>query len=188
MVNLKTEALIIRDPKLEDIKGYHQLLSDELTLYYWLSSTNSLEQNRLKLEEAVADVNNVNRTKYFFTIEHRETKRYIGTVGYTVFNITPIGKVVGAGYAVLPEFRGKGYPTEALRAVIRFAFEEDRVYRIVAGCRAENHASERIMQKCGMIKEAEFKCHTWHDGQMKDRVEYRLLREEYVQNIKQMHD
>ena len=188
MVNLETETLVIRDPNLEDINGYHQLLSDELTLYYWLSSTSSLEQNRYKLEEAVAEARSINRTKYFFTIEHRETKRYVGTVGYTVVNITPIGKVVGAGYAILPEFRGKGYPTEALRAVIRFAFEEDGVYRMVAGCRKENHASERIMQKCGMIKEAEFKCHTWHDGQMKDRIEYRLLKEEYMQYVKQKHN
>ena len=62
---------------------------------------------------------------------------------------------------------------------------QDCVYRIVAGCRAENHASERIMQKCGMVKEAEFKCHTWRDGQMKDRVEYRLLKKEYMQYVKQ---
>jgi len=74
---------------------------------------------------------------------------------------TPVGKVVDAGYAVVPEFRGKGYTTEALRAVMRFAFEENGVYRISAGCRAENHVSERIMQNCGMIKEAEFKWHTW---------------------------
>jgi ribosomal-protein-alanine N-acetyltransferase len=32
------------------------------------------------------------------------------------------------------------------------------------------------MQKCGMIKEADFKSYTWHDGRMKDRVEYRLLK------------
>jgi len=87
--------------------------------------------------------------------------------------------VVGAGYALLPEHRGQGYATEAFQVLIRFAFEEDAVYRMVAGCRAENRASERVMQKCGMVKEAEFKCHTWHDGQMKDRVEYRLLKDEF---------
>jgi len=118
--------------------------------------------------------------KIFFSIENIKTKKYIGTVGYTVVQITPVGKIVGAGYAILPEHRGQGYATEAFQALIRFAFEKDDVYRLVAGCRSENRASECIMQKCGMIKEAEFKNHTWHDGQMKDRVEYRLLKEEYL--------
>ena len=41
------------------------------------------------------------------------------------------------------------------------------------------HLSTRVMQKCGFIKEADFKSHTWHDGAMKDRVEYRMLRDEW---------
>jgi len=180
VIYLQTERLIIRDPQPADIDGYHRLLSDELTLYYWQGiASSSLEQNRRALDEAIAEANQPCRTKYFFTVDHRETNRYIGTVGYTVIQTTPIGKVVDAGYAILPEYRGQGYATEALRALIRFAFEEDGVFRFVAGCRTENQASEGVLQKCGMIKEAEFKCHTWHEGQMKGRVEYRMLRDEY---------
>ncbi|MDR3594477.1 MAG: GNAT family protein [Clostridium sp.] len=37
--------------------------------------------------------------------------------------------------------------------------------------------SERVMQKCGMIKEGEYKMKEWHDGKMKDRVSYRIIRE-----------
>ena len=35
------------------------------------------------------------------------------------------------------------------------------------------------MQKNGMIKEAEHKAFEWHDGKMKDRLEYRLLKDEW---------
>ena len=179
MVGFQTERLVIRDPKFEDFDEYHRLISDELTLYFWLSSTSSLEQNHHEFEDNISEASSANRKKYYLTIEHRKTKKYLGTVGYTVVQTTPAGKIVGAGYAVLPEYRGQGYATEAFQALIRFAFEEDGVYRFVAGCRVENRASERVMQKCGMVKEAEFKCHTWHDGQMKDRVEYRMLKDEY---------
>ena len=177
---MKTERLNIREPQIDDLKEYHRLLSDDLTSYYWLSTaSNTLEQSQRSLEEAISETHNAQRTKYFFSIEHRETKQYIGTVGYAVVQSMPVGKVVGVGYALLQKHRGHGYATEAFQALIRFAFEEDGVYRMVAGCRAENRASERVMQKCGMVKEAEFKCHTWHDGQMKDRVEYRLLKDEF---------
>lgn len=43
------------------------------------------------------------------------------------------------------------------------------------GCLAENIGSERVMQKCGLIKEAEHIDYEWHDGKMKTRLEYRLL-------------
>jgi inorganic pyrophosphatase len=70
--------------------------------------------------------------------------------------------------------------TEAVRELLRFAFEDNGVYRVSTGCMTENRASERVMQKCGMIREAERKDFIWHDGRMKDRVEYRLLKNEWL--------
>lgn len=35
------------------------------------------------------------------------------------------------------------------------------------------------MQKCGLIKEAEHVDYEWHDGKMKTRLEYRLLKREW---------
>jgi ribosomal-protein-alanine N-acetyltransferase len=91
-----------------------------------------------------------------------------------------LGKLVGVGYFIRNAYWGQGYTTEAFQEVIRFAFQEDGVYRIACGCLKENTASERVMQKCGLIKEAEFKEYQWHDGKLKDRVEYRLLRSEWL--------
>ena len=180
MIRLITERLIIRDPLPTDIDAWHKLLSDAETMYYLQDIlTNSFDESQQNLAVAVAESQNENRTKYFFAIEIKETGTFIGTVGYTVTQTTPVGKMVGAGYFILPEYHGKGYMTEAFKEVIRFAFEDNDVYRINTGCLVENCASERVMQKCGLIKEAEYKAYTWHDGQMKDRVEYRLLRDEW---------
>jgi len=73
--------------------------------------------------------------------------------------------------------------TEAFKEIIRFAFEEDDICRISTGCLMENQASERVMQKCGLIKEAEYKSYVWHDGELKDRVEYRLLKQEWSRDF-----
>jgi len=180
MICLQTERLIIRDPIWADMDGHHLMLSDELTLTYWPDiGSSSFEDNKSNLEAAISGAASLNREKYFFTMERRGTKEFVGTIGYTVSEWTPVGKIVGVGYATSPNHRGQGYTLEALREIIRFAFEDNGVYRIYTGCLAENQASERVMQKCGMIKEAEFKHHTWHNGQMKDRVEYRMLKEDY---------
>ena len=41
----------------------------------------------------------------------------------------------------------------------------------------------KVMQKCGLIKEAEHIDYEWHDGKMKTRLEYRMLRREWKQSI-----
>ena len=53
------------------------------------------------------------------------------------------------------------------------------MYRLSTGCLAENVGSERVMQKAGLTKEAEHVDYEWHDGKMKTRVEYRMLRSEW---------
>ena len=139
--------------------------------------TRSLEESQQNLETAHAKVKNPNRTKCFLTIEYGDTNAFIGTVGYTVTHTTPIVKLAGAGYFILPKFHKQGYMIEAFNEIIRFAFEDGGVYRISTGCLSENRASERVMQKYGLIKEAEYKSFIWHDGCLKNRVEYRLLRD-----------
>jgi ribosomal-protein-alanine N-acetyltransferase len=152
-------------------------MSDEETMYYLADSmTHSEDESAANLNATIVDAHNRNRVKYFFTIETRDSGVFIGSIGYTVKFVTPVGKVVDAGYFILPDFWRNGYATEALNEIIRFAFEEDGVFRIETGCYLENKASERVMQKCGMIKEAEYKQCLWHDGRMKDRVSYRLLK------------
>ncbi len=84
------------------------------------------------------------------------------------------------GYFTYPRFWGRGYTTEALKKVIEYSFAADNVYRITTGCLAENIGSERVMQKCRMIKEAEHVDYEWHDGKMKTRLEYRLLKSEWI--------
>jgi ribosomal-protein-alanine N-acetyltransferase len=180
MIRLTTERLIIRDPLPNDIGGWHCLMSDPKTMYYLPDiMTHSPDESLQNLETAIDEAQSSNRTKYFFAIEHGVTGAFIGAVGYTVTQNTPVGKIVGAGYFILPEYHGQGIMTEAFREVIRFAFEDNGVFRIETGCLSENRASERVMQKCGLIKEAERRLYTWHDGRMKDRVEYRLLKDEW---------
>ena len=100
-------------------------------------------------------------------------------MGYTVTDNTLAGKLVHAGYFSYPKFWGNGYTTEALKKVQEFAFSEHDGYRVTTGCLAENVDSERVMQKCGLIKEAEHVDYEWHDGKMKTRLGYWLLKQEW---------
>jgi len=182
MVYLETKRTIIRDHILEDLPTHHLLLSNPDVMYYLQDvQTTSIEDSRINLQNAMDDIQNPQRTKYYFRIESKETKALIGEIGYTVHDFTPAGKLVDVGYFAHEAFWGKGYVSEALTEVIRFAFEENGVFRMSCGCIKDNAGSERVMQKCGMIREAELRACEWHDGRMKDRVGYRLLKSEWME-------
>jgi len=58
-----------------------------------------------------------------------------------------------SGICPVKEILGKGIMTEAVRRIIRFAFEEMGLNRVEAVHIPENEASGRVMQKAGMMYE-----------------------------------
>jgi ribosomal-protein-alanine N-acetyltransferase len=71
-------------------------------------------------------------------------------IGSCVYKGTPDeGGVVEIAYGVDPEYQGRGYATEAARALVNFAFRSGQVRLVRAHTRAENNASTRVLAKCG---------------------------------------
>src|SRR5271163_2836416 len=54
------------------------------------------------------------------------------------------------GYGVASSRQGQDFATEIGRGLLRLGFETLGLHRIDAQCRAENHASRRVMAKLGM--------------------------------------
>ncbi|MDE7200739.1 MAG: GNAT family N-acetyltransferase [Lachnospiraceae bacterium] len=183
MIYLETERFILRDYCENDFDQYYRLKSDSKTMYYLQDiQLFTREEAHEDFCRVLDDLSKPDRKFYFLHIELKDSREQVGSVGYTVIDDTPVGKIVGAGYFTYPKFWGRGYMTEAFGRVLEFAFSENNVYRVSTGCLAENTGSERVMQKCGLIKEAEHIDYEWHDGKMKTRLEYRLLRREWGQH------
>ena len=181
MLELQTERFTIRDLTIDDLENQHKLMSDSIVMNYIQDiKKDTIEESKENLMMAINDIGSKNRKYYFFLIEEKTTKEFIGNIGYTVKQNTPYGKIVELGFFIEEKHWNKGYTTEAVKRVLKFAFEEGDVYRITTGCAKENAASERVMQKNGFIKEAEYKEIFLHDGKLKDRVEYRMLKYEWL--------
>ncbi len=63
----------------------------------------------------------------------------------------PLGQVE-IGYEVLDPFRGRGYATEAVRAMVRWALDLADVDTVVAECLPDNVASQRVLSKAGFVE------------------------------------
>ena len=56
------------------------------------------------------------------------------------------------GVNTLPDYRNKGYATEAIQAMCNWALNQPLVKTVIAETDIENYSSHRVLQKCGMIK------------------------------------
>jgi [ribosomal protein S5]-alanine N-acetyltransferase len=82
-----------------------------------------------------------------FSMVDRDDGRVIGSCGYK----GPPGAdgVVEIAYGVDPAHRGRGYATEAARALVAFAFGSGSVRLVLAHTLPESNASTAVLRKCG---------------------------------------
>jgi RimJ/RimL family protein N-acetyltransferase len=83
-----------------------------------------------------------------FSVEERESGRLVGDVGLSPSDGEP--GVIKVGYTMAPAFQGRGYGTEAVGALVDYAFSRlgADVVRAYAG--ADNTPSIRVAEKVGM--------------------------------------
>lgn len=76
-------------------------------------------------------------------------------VGQCGFVGPPERGVVEIAYAVDPAYRGRGYATEAAKALVEFAFADPRVKTIRAHTLPQENASSRVLLRCGFGRAGE---------------------------------
>jgi len=138
---LESERLALRTPRLEDAKSIVALVNDR-----------RIAENTLRiphpygLADAQAFLTAVNTTddETAFLITTRDG-RIVGACGIAKLD----GETPEIGYWLGVHFWGRGYATEAVRAVIDHAFGDLGYDRLLAGARVSNPASRRVLEKCG---------------------------------------
>lgn len=73
---------------------------------------------------------------------------------------------------------GKGYATEAVKTVCKFAFEKLNLDGVAAPCHSENLAAHRVLQKAGFYEAKRFDS-AWKDGTKQTMVGFRINRNYY---------
>jgi RimJ/RimL family protein N-acetyltransferase len=86
------------------------------------------------------------------------------------------------GWVLHPDHTGRGYASEAVRALIRICFRDLGLRRVTAGCFAANEPSWRLMERLGMRREIATVRESLHrSGRWLDGYGYALLADEWTQ-------
>ncbi|UCD09928.1 MAG: GNAT family N-acetyltransferase [Dehalococcoidales bacterium] len=148
MTMLETDRLIVRPFRESDYKDLYEYLSLEETYQYEPGEPVSLEEAR---EYALKRSNSVNW--WAVTLKDDIKDKLIGHISLFQTDME-IFKTWEIGYIFNPDYHNQGYATEACQAVINYAFTQLNAHRIVANCSPANRASWRVLEKCGLTREA----------------------------------
>ncbi len=108
----------------------------------------------------------------------KEDGNKIGFISH--FHVLHIaGKQLEIGYSLVPDERGKGYCSEAVKIMIDYLFLSRDARRIQAQTDRRNLASQRVLEKAGFKKEGVLRCNFFSRGEWVDAFIYSILREEW---------
>lgn len=179
MTPVVTERLLIRRMAATDLSDYLAYRNHSENLKYQAIEPQAPEEALRYLErQAVFEPGDAGGW-VGFAVELREKAALIGEVG--IF-LPPQPRSTGdIGWSFHPSYHGQGYATEAARVLLVYAFEEQKLHRVTAGCDTRNQSSVRLMERLGMRREGHYRQSTRFGGAWRDEYLYALLRDEWLQ-------
>jgi Acetyltransferase (GNAT) domain len=87
--------------------------------------------------------------------DRQADRRWLGQIGLNELPSWPGPYKVEVGWELDPSVWGRGLATEGGRAALRYGFEVVGLERIISVARADNVASRRVMEKCGLVFQEE---------------------------------
>ena len=178
---LETERLILRIFELEDTEEFFAQVRasyDSLSQYiHWTVETDTLE----KMEHFVRRQRSrfFKRDDLFYIIIEKESGAMAGYAGMGLTR--PQASCFELGYSLFKQGRGKGYATEASKALINLAFEQLKANRVEIVAQRDNTPSQAVAERLGFQFELHLRRHEWDVAHTRlvDLAFYSLIRPEY---------
>jgi RimJ/RimL family protein N-acetyltransferase len=112
-----------------------------------------------------------------FAVVLKETSDVIGDG--SLFMVSAEHRQGEIGFVFHPDHHGRGYATETARLLLRLAFEEFGLHRVIGRLEPRNEASARVLGRLGMRKEAHFVENEFVKGEWQSELVYALLDHEW---------
>jgi ribosomal-protein-alanine N-acetyltransferase len=168
MVSITTERLELREFRMNDWLQVHVFNSDPEVVRYLGWGPNTKEQTKKFVREAISRQRDPLRKKYDLGIALKEKEELIGSCSIGIKEQEE-GVI---GICLNRSFWGKGYGTEAMRALINFGFEKLQLKRILTGVDKENVSSLHMVENVGMRKSSQALNHHSIKGKPREFFSY----------------
>ena len=176
---IETKRLILRPFDGSDLDIILKLYSDEEIMRYMPYPVMDREMAQHLLDENIAGWDVRPQINYEMAVISIETGEKIGRAEITRDQAEESAMI---GWMLIKSAWGKGYATEIANALIDHCFNELQVHRVYGLCHPDNTGSRKVMEKCGMHREAHYiqkRKYLKADGiRWEDELEYAVIRSE----------
>jgi len=170
---LRTTRLLLRLPRLSDAQA---LLDYQLRNRTRLAASApardemffSLPGQTKEIENALTTFKLAKGYRFLVFIEKDES-RVVGIVAVTEI-VRGAFQAAFLGYGIDGEREGEGLMTEAIEAVIKFAFDNLHLHRVMANVIPENERSQRLLRRLGFEFEGRAREYLLLDGRWRDHI------------------
>jgi RimJ/RimL family protein N-acetyltransferase len=172
-----TERLALRDLEISDGQRIFEYRSRPEVSRFQSWGTHSADDIQFYVHDLTKTEPGRPGSWYQVGIILRPSGELIGDCGFQVLEIEP--RHAEVGIALVPELQGRGYATEALRALLDYllvALGKDRVFGSVD---PRNIRSMRLLQRVGMREEAHRVKSLWFKGEWVDDVIFAITASEW---------
>lgn len=176
-----TERLALRDLEVSDTQRIFEYRSRPEVSRFQSWGTQSADGIQLYLRDLSKTEPGRPGSWYQIGIILRSSGELIGDCGFQVLETEP--RQADVGIALAPEFQGRGYATETLRALLDYllvALGKDRVFGSVD---PRNVRSMRLLQRVGMRKEAHRVKSLWFKGEWVDDAIFAITASEWKSTL-----
>jgi RimJ/RimL family protein N-acetyltransferase len=176
---LRTERLLLRTMTIDDVDDIYAYQSREDVCRYLPYEPRTREEvveKVTKFSEALA----LRAEGDFWQLAIEELGVPGRVVGDVYFTIKSAANATGEiGWALHPDFVGRGYMTEAASAVLDLAFGPIGLHRVIANLDPRNEGSAALCERLGMRREADFVEDLWFKGEWAGTAIYAILDREW---------
>jgi len=169
---LTTDKLLLRHIDKSDVNEIFFLRSDEKVMKYIDRPPAKTTDDAYKFIQIINDLEK-NNEEVTWAITLKDDLKLIGTICY--WNIKKEHYRAEIGFALHPDYWGKGIMQEALTEVLNYGFKVMNLHSIEANVNPDNAASIKLLEKNNFIREAYFKENYFFNGKFLDTVIYSLL-------------
>jgi RimJ/RimL family protein N-acetyltransferase len=145
------------------------------------SSLGPLQSPKMAASWIEKDVMEISPASYFFSIRTLAEDKLIGDLGLDVVDWSGRDAFVGLGIGEI-EYWGKGYGTDVMNILLRFAFQEINLQRVTLTVFEYNPRAIRSYEKAGFQHEGRIRKILNKEGKRWDMLFMGILREDWMES------
>jgi RimJ/RimL family protein N-acetyltransferase len=175
---IETDRLTLRPFVADDFDAFHAMQSDEEVARYLYGEPKSPAESCDHLARKSAGSAWAAEGDWLSAaVVERESAIVVGDLSLRW--VSERDRTAEIGFIFDPRHQGKGFATEAARALIDWAFGAGGLHRVVGRTEARNTASSRVLEKLGMRLEAHLVENEWVKGEWQSELDYAILDREW---------